>query len=36
MRETKEHTLDVFSRKILTMTDTLPEEVKLEAAYMKL
>ncbi|MBE6100438.1 MAG: hypothetical protein E7197_10375 [Anaerovibrio sp.] len=35
-QDEKEHTLDLFSRKILTMVDELPEEVKLETEYLKL
>ncbi|MCR5176678.1 MAG: hypothetical protein K6C05_07470 [Anaerovibrio sp.] len=35
-QDEKEHTLDIFSRQILTMTDSLPKEVQLEAEYIKL
>ncbi len=35
-QDEKEHTLDLFSRKILTMTKELPKEVQLEAEYLKL
>ncbi len=34
--EEKLRTLELFSRKILTMTDTLPEEVQMETAYLNL
>ena len=33
---TKDHLLDVFTRKILTMKDTLPAEVRKEAEFMKM
>ncbi len=32
----KKRTIDLFSRKILTMTDKLPEEVTMQAEYLKL
>ncbi|MCH3959315.1 MAG: hypothetical protein LKE51_07780 [Selenomonas sp.] len=33
---TKDHLLDVFTRKIQTMTDRLPTEVRKEAEFMKM
>ena len=35
-QDEKLHTLDLFSRKILTMTKELPEEVKKETEYLNL
>ena len=35
-QDDKEHTLDLFSRKILTMVDELPVEVQMETEYLKL
>ena len=33
---TKQHVLDLFTRKILSMTSSLPPEVALEIEFMKL
>ena len=32
----KKRTLDLFARRILTMTDTLPQEVTMQADFLKL